>query len=315
MSIFDIIKSIFAIIAIFICFYLDFRVVSELHVEFLIDNLLFLFSFFQVFFIMENLNIISARFFYKHNILNNNIQNISKEIHIDDILCFKNFKYTEDDCKCFRRIKLCALFFIPLFIFYIFKNNNQKDKIVLSLWIFFINTIFEILIDVINNIDFEKTNKKICKIKEQKHLSDIEKIQRKAFFLETKGYIKQIFNNSIKYHKNNIDIEIIYSIDSTNSKVIIKYIKENLTFDIEYIALIKNNIECDDDKLENTRILIDYIEKNYQKLTNINFCKNTYNEISGYVLSHPELCQKIKNDFINICQKQIDNNKSNKTPT
>lgn len=128
-----------------------------------------------------------------------------------------------------------------------------------------------------------------------------KEIKKEAEFLEHLGYTI-IGENSyvINYQLNNIRVSIGYPTPSGGSvsDVTIRFIKENSCFYISWIALVRNNIKCNKDNLDNIKILLQYFRENYSSITDYQYCVESDSLIEKYVDEHSEIFEKTVSDFL-----------------
>lgn len=104
-----------------------------------------------------------------------------------------------------------------------------------------------------------------------------KEIKMGAGFLESIGYtIIREDPYGIEYQLNNICIIIGYPPREEFSNVLVKFINENICFDVGWIAVVRKNLytnQCS--KLEGVLSLLMYIKENYDEITNISYCKDS----------------------------------------
>jgi hypothetical protein len=117
-------------------------------------------------------------------------------------------------------------------------------------------------------------------------ISDKEKkiLIEKAKFLVDKDYKMQVDEYTIIFVNNVHKIYIGYPPMSTMSEVGIRFIKENDYFPLDWIAAVRDNliINCND-KLNGAIQLLKYLEKNYEKIKNYEYCVESEKLISEYI--------------------------------
>lgn len=124
------------------------------------------------------------------------------------------------------------------------------------------------------------------------------RIQQKASFLEVMGYIKTEDDYSINYTLDNLFISITFPPNSEESDVSIHFLDTNQVFSIGWIALVRNNIQGDDDKIENAIELVEYIKENYNSITDYQFCLQSNILIDDYVEQHRTQFEKSIEAFL-----------------
>lgn len=124
------------------------------------------------------------------------------------------------------------------------------------------------------------------------------RIQQKASFLEVMGYIKTEDDYSMNYTLDNLFISITFPPNSEESDVSIRFLDTNQVFSIGWIALVRNNIQGDDDKIENAIELVEYIKENYNSITDYQFCLQSNILIDDYVEQHRTQFEKSIEAFL-----------------
>ena len=99
-----------------------------------------------------------------------------------------------------------------------------------------------------------------------------QEIQREAFFLEKVGYRKTEDENSISYAQNELVFLISFLPNSEESDIMIHFKKENQSFSVGWIALVREGIKGDGEKTKNVIQLLRYIESHYNLITDFQYC-------------------------------------------
>ena len=116
--------------------------------------------------------------------------------------------------------------------------------------------------------------------------SDRKLIMKRAYFLVEKKYIFNYDDYSIVYSNGRIVFTIYYERYSDEAGINITFNKsfgKIVTFNVGWIAVVSHSIEICASRLEKILQLLDYIESNYQNITNIKYCKNNGSKISNYI--------------------------------
>lgn len=127
-----------------------------------------------------------------------------------------------------------------------------------------------------------------------------EEINKAALFLTQRGYKKTEDLYYINYKLNNVSINIIYPPNSEESEVNILFIDKNKFFSIGWIALVRENIEGNTDKLLNVKKLLSYIENKYFQILNNEFCKESNALIDQYIEKHQNKFENSLEKFLNF---------------
>lgn len=133
---------------------------------------------------------------------------------------------------------------------------------------------------------------------------DRKKIRESAHFLEKKGYVVTETQYSIKYHLNNICLNVLYPPNSNESEIDIKFIDKNNFFSVSWIAFVREGIHVEKGNVEygarllNVIMLLRYIENHYYQVTNYDFCLESNELINKYVLEHQTKFEKVVTDFL-----------------
>ena len=127
-----------------------------------------------------------------------------------------------------------------------------------------------------------------------------QEIQREAFFLEKVGYRKTEDANSISYAQNELVFLISFLPNSEESDIMIHFKKENQSFSVGWIALVREGIkgEGDGEKTKNVIQLLRYIESHYNLITDFQYCLQSNVLIDAYVKQHQALFEKSVSDFL-----------------
>ena len=132
---------------------------------------------------------------------------------------------------------------------------------------------------------------------------DKEQIMEKAQFLIDKGYALECYKESIMKLSNGLlrftksimklsngllRFTIGYSRYDDTSIISVSFLRENEVFYINWLSTLMDKGEKTSpyDELKHILYLLDFTEKNYDKVTNIEFCKGKDEEIKEYVQKH-----------------------------
>lgn len=113
---------------------------------------------------------------------------------------------------------------------------------------------------------------------------DKEEIKRSACFLLQRGFSVQEDYDTVMFTDGQIDIIANYERYENISSLSIHYKKENETFNIGWIAFVRANLKTDCTKrLENILILMDYLQKNFEAVSDYDYCKESQNLVKRFV--------------------------------
>ena len=132
-------------------------------------------------------------------------------------------------------------------------------------------------------------------------IPDLERkeIREAAEFLEKLGYIRSEDEYSIEYYSlDSICINIVYPPYEKESDVNIRFIKKNKAFSIGWIALVRENVRGSEDRLENVKKLLKYIEEHHSQITDYRYCKMSDKLIDKYVEEHHEIFESSLRAFL-----------------
>lgn len=113
-----------------------------------------------------------------------------------------------------------------------------------------------------------------------------EQIEKSARFLEERGYKIIEDQYSIEYCLNGICIRIVCPPNSDESEINIYFRDKNRVFDIGWIALVREDMQGYNDKMNNIVNLLNYIKANYSKIIDYKFCIESDELIEQYINSH-----------------------------
>ena len=125
-----------------------------------------------------------------------------------------------------------------------------------------------------------------------------QEIQREAFFLEKVGYRKTEDANSISFAQNDLVFLFSFLPNSEESDIMIHFKKENQSFSVGWIALVREGIKGDGEKTKNVIQLLRYIESHYNLITDFQYCLHSNVLIDAYVEQHQALFEKSVSDFL-----------------
>lgn len=115
------------------------------------------------------------------------------------------------------------------------------------------------------------------------HSKDV--IIKSCQFLIDFGYtLTELTDDSITFSNKKMDFIIGYERYDEISTLYIRFWQENELFNIGWIAFVRGEKrEEGQSKLDNITDLLDYIEKNYAKITNFPFCQESRNLIEDFM--------------------------------
>lgn len=115
-------------------------------------------------------------------------------------------------------------------------------------------------------------------------------IKKRANFLLKKGTkLKDENEFNIEYSSDSLSISIVFERYADASDISIRFIKENKSFSVGWIVRVYDDIEFNDyvinkkDKLINVLGLLNFIEDYYEKVTDINFCKDMMLKVDDFI--------------------------------
>lgn len=116
--------------------------------------------------------------------------------------------------------------------------------------------------------------------------------------MEKVGYRKTEDENSISYAQNELVLLISFLPNSEESDIMIHFKKENQSFSVGWIALVREGIKGDGEKTKNVIQLLRYIESHYNLITDFQYCLHSNVLIDAYVKQHQALFEKSVSDFL-----------------
>lgn len=131
-------------------------------------------------------------------------------------------------------------------------------------------------------------------------ITDLERreIKKSAKFLERLGYVRTEDPYSINYSLNNICISIVYPPNSEESDVNIRFVEKNQVFSVGWIALVRENINGNNDKFMNVKELLNFIENQYSQIKDYQYCVESNNLVDKYVEEHREKFEGAIHNFL-----------------
>ena len=131
-----------------------------------------------------------------------------------------------------------------------------------------------------------------------------EQILGAGSFLEEKGYKIQADEYSISYSNGDIRFSFTYPPYEETSQASIRFKGINEVFYIDWIALVREQINVDGrKKLLNILALMGFIREHYEEITDYSYCKQSDELIDRYVEQHREKYEKAVRDFLELCRK------------
>jgi hypothetical protein len=105
-----------------------------------------------------------------------------------------------------------------------------------------------------------------------------------AIFFTNKDYAIETDDYSVSFNNGVNIIQVGFAPNSDISEVSIKFIKENIYFNIAWIAVVRDNliVNCNE-KLNGAIQLLKYLEENYEKITNYEYCIESRKLVSEYI--------------------------------
>ena len=115
-------------------------------------------------------------------------------------------------------------------------------------------------------------------------VSDKEQILAFSEFLSKLGYKQVIGSFSIDYISEAINIILSFDPCNEMSDIYIKFKKENELYSIGWISSVRDNVSPNTgNKVEDILILLNYLRKSYNKLTNIQYCRESEKLIENFI--------------------------------
>lgn len=119
-----------------------------------------------------------------------------------------------------------------------------------------------------------------------------QKIIEYAIFLEQKGYLRTIGDNTIVYSSVEIEFIITFEPHSDVSDVSIKFVKENEVYSIGWIACVRGGMNINPrQRLENVIILLSYVRENYSTIIDSAYCKESNKLIDEFIAKEKKRIQ------------------------
>ncbi|TYV05616.1 hypothetical protein [Listeria monocytogenes] len=112
-----------------------------------------------------------------------------------------------------------------------------------------------------------------------------EIILKKSGFLLHNGFkLIGITEATITFSNKKIAFIIGYERYDNVSNINVKFLEENEMFNLGWIAFVRRNqTPLPQSKLDNILELLDYAEKNYDKVTNLQFCQESREMVKDFL--------------------------------
>ena len=126
-------------------------------------------------------------------------------------------------------------------------------------------------------------------------------------FLEEKGYKVKEDTYGLEYEKEGICIFVFFDLRDRCSLLEISFPNNRRRFDIGRIASVRSGLKQDSGEMvNNVIVLMDYLKRNYDKITDYNYCKESRRLIHEEFIMNKEKYKKAvvkfleKNGGVNI---------------
>lgn len=112
-----------------------------------------------------------------------------------------------------------------------------------------------------------------------------EIILKKSEFLLHNGFkLIEITDATITFSNKKIAFIIGYERYDNVSNINVKFLEENEMFNLGWIAFVRRNqTPLPQSRLDNILELLDYAEKNYDKVTNLQFCQESREMVKDFL--------------------------------
>ncbi|MBC1546076.1 hypothetical protein HCJ27_03055 [Listeria sp. FSL L7-1435] len=112
-----------------------------------------------------------------------------------------------------------------------------------------------------------------------------EIILKKSEFLFHNGFkLIEITDATITFSNKKIAFIIGYERYDNVSNINVKFLEENEMFNLGWIAFVRRNqTPLPQSRLDNILELLDYAEKNYDKVTNLQFCQESREMVKDFL--------------------------------
>ncbi|EDO1167509.1 hypothetical protein ABW380_000018 [Listeria innocua] len=109
-------------------------------------------------------------------------------------------------------------------------------------------------------------------------------LKKSEFLLHNNFKLIEITDATITFSNKKIAFVIGYERYDIVSNINIKFLEENEMFNLGWIAFVRRNqIPLPQNKLDNILELLDYAEKNYSKVTNLQFCQESRGMVEDFL--------------------------------
>ncbi|EAE8345640.1 hypothetical protein BOQ23_01650 [Listeria monocytogenes] len=109
-------------------------------------------------------------------------------------------------------------------------------------------------------------------------------LKKSEFLLHNNFKLIEITDATITLSNKKIAFVIGYERYDNVSNINIKFLEENEMFNLGWIAFVRRNkTPLSQNKLDNILELLDYAEKNYDKVTNLQFCQESREMVKDFL--------------------------------
>ncbi|EDN7503193.1 hypothetical protein GPZ17_13475 [Listeria monocytogenes] len=109
-------------------------------------------------------------------------------------------------------------------------------------------------------------------------------LKKSEFLLHNNFKLIEITDATITFSNKKIAFVIGYERYGNVSNINIKFLEENEMFNLGWIAFVRRNqIPFPQNKLDNILELLDYAEKNYAKVINLQFCQESRGMVEDFL--------------------------------
>ncbi len=131
-----------------------------------------------------------------------------------------------------------------------------------------------------------------------------EQILAAGSFLERMGYEVKVDEYGVDYSNSNIKFSFDYPPYENTSQASISFKGINDLFDLGWIMFVREQIKVDaKKKLLNLLMILEFVKKHYEEITDYEYCKESNKLVSAYVEQHRAEYEKTVQDFLKSCGK------------
>ena len=131
-----------------------------------------------------------------------------------------------------------------------------------------------------------------------------EQILAAGSFLERMGYEVKVDEYGVDYSNSNIKFSFDYPPYENTSQASISFKGINDLFDLGWIMFVREQIKVDaKKKLLNLLMILEFVKKHYEEITDYEYCKESNKLVSAYVEQHRTEYEKTVQDFLKSCGK------------